>query len=124
MYVEELNVLFSNCCRMVDHPPALGLKTKRNLNKNYTTPPGLQAHTILRRAFGATPQRVSTAATPQRKAGMRQRGVYVLVCIAYAFALGLPGLTWAFGVFTLLDLGSGGVDLGPPGFDLKPRGFD
>ena len=55
---------------------------------------------------------------------MRQRGVYVLVCIAYAFALGLPGLTWAFGVFTLLDLGSGGVDLGPPGFDLKPRGFD
>ena len=105
MYVEELNVLFNNCCRMVDHPPALGLKTKRNLNKNYTTPPGLQAHTIL-------------------KAGMRQRGVYVLVCIAYAFALGLPGLTWAFGVFTLLDLGSGGVDLGPPGFDLKPRGFD
>ena len=34
------------------------------------------------------------------------------------------GLTWAFGVFTLLDLGPGGVDLGPPGFDLKPRGFD
>ena len=69
MYVEELNVLFSNYCRMVDHPPSLGLKTKRNRN---TTPPGLQAHTIL-------------------KAGMRQRGVYVLVCIAYAFALGLPG---------------------------------